>query len=71
MAGSLQCREEQRRLAEEALRANAAKHRCHFENASDVIFSYDRELLDSQNITLPELVLGYKPAAVHRQAFYD
>jgi len=63
MADSLQRREEQRNRASEALRANEEKYRNHFENVSDVIFSYDREFRILSISPSLERVLGYKPAA--------
>ncbi|MDO9537495.1 MAG: PAS domain S-box protein, partial [Thermoplasmata archaeon] len=47
--------------AEEALRANEEKYRLHFENVSDIIFSFDREFRILSISPSLERVLGYKP----------
>ncbi|MBU2053435.1 MAG: PAS domain S-box protein, partial [Proteobacteria bacterium] len=71
MAGSLQRREEERRLAEEALRANEEKYRLHFENVSDVIFSYDREFRILSISPSLERALGYKPEEFIGKSFAE
>jgi PAS domain S-box-containing protein len=71
MADSLQRREEQRKLAIETLRANEEKYRIHFENVSDVIFSYDREFKILSISPSLERVLGYKPEEFIGKSFAD
>ena len=71
MADSLQRREEQRKLAIVALRANEEKYRIHFENASDVIFLYDREFKILSISPSLERVLGYKPEEFIGKSFAD
>ena len=51
----------ERKRSEEALRANEEKYRLHFENVSDVLFSYDREFRILSVSPSLEQVLGYKP----------
>jgi len=71
MAGALQSREEKRRLAEEALRANEEKYRLHFENVSDIIFLYDRGFRIISISPSLEKVLGYKPEEVIGKSFAE
>ncbi|MFH0876964.1 MAG: PAS domain S-box protein, partial [Candidatus Omnitrophota bacterium] len=61
MAGSLQRHEEERKLAEDALRVSEEKYRIHFENVSDVVFSFNREFRILSISPSLERVLGYKP----------
>ncbi|MDO9585385.1 MAG: PAS domain S-box protein, partial [Syntrophales bacterium] len=71
MTGSLQRREEERKLAVEALRANEEKYRLHFENVSDVIFSHDREFRILSVSPSLERVLGYKPEEFIGKSFAE
>ena len=57
--------------AEETFRASEEKYRIHFENASDIIFSYDREFRILSISPSLERVLGYKPEEFIGKSFPD
>ncbi|MBU1182004.1 MAG: PAS domain S-box protein [Proteobacteria bacterium] len=71
MADSLQSREQQRKLAKEALQANEEKYRSHFENISDVIFSYDQEFRILTVTPSLERLLRYKPEEFIGKSFAE
>ncbi|MFO7667731.1 MAG: PAS domain S-box protein [Desulfobacterales bacterium] len=71
MADSLQRREEQRKRAREALQANEEKYRIHFENVSDVIFSYDQDFKILSMSPSVERTLGYKPEEFIGKSFAE
>ncbi|MFH2012311.1 MAG: HD domain-containing phosphohydrolase [Pseudomonadota bacterium] len=60
MTDSLQRREEERKQGEKTLQESEEKYRTHFENVSDVIFSFDRELKVLSISPSLERILGYK-----------
>ncbi|MFH0877469.1 MAG: PAS domain S-box protein, partial [Candidatus Omnitrophota bacterium] len=61
----------ERKLAEEALRANEEKYRNHFDNVSDIILSYDREFRILSISPSLERVLGYKPEEFIGKSFAE
>jgi PAS domain S-box-containing protein/putative nucleotidyltransferase with HDIG domain len=71
MAESLHHREEERKLAEKTILANEEKYRLHFENVSDVIFSYDREFRFLSISPSLEQVFGYRPEEFIGKSFAE
>jgi len=61
----------ERRKAEEALRESEEKYRQHFENVSDVIFSYDREFRILSMSPSVKRMLGYSPEELIGKRFTD
>ena len=60
-----------RMRSKEALKESEEKYRIHFENASDIIFSYDREFLILSISPSVERVLGYKPEEFIGKSFTE
>jgi PAS domain S-box-containing protein len=61
----------ERKRAEEALRESEARHRLHFENVSDVIYSINPELKLIDISPSVERVLGYKPEELIGRPFQE
>ena len=59
----------ERKLMDDALRESEEKYRIHFENASDIVFSYDLEFRILSISPSVERVLGYKPGEFIGKSF--
>jgi len=61
----------ERKLMDDALRESEEKYRIHFENASDIVFSYDLEFRILSISPSVERVLGYKPEEFIGKSFAE